>query len=170
MYRSRALSLAAMTVLGLALLPGSAVSQQKSLKEQLVGTWRLLIDDEVRPDGSKNPIFGPNPNGIVIFDAGGHYALELARTGNPKFKSNNRTQGTPDENKAVVGGTLAHFGAYSLDEASKTLTFRIEASSFPNWEGTVQKREITLNGDDLKWITPQASGGGTAELYWRRIK
>jgi hypothetical protein len=39
MNRRSILGLSMMTALGLALLPGNAVSQQKSLKEQLVGTW-----------------------------------------------------------------------------------------------------------------------------------
>jgi hypothetical protein len=159
-----------MTALGFTLVPGNALSQQNLLREQLIGAWRLLIDDTVRPDGSKNPNFGPNPNGIVIFDASGHYALELSRSNNPKFAANNRAQGTAEENKAVVSGAVAHFGTYAVDEADKTLTFHIESSSFPNLEGALQKRQITLTGDDLKWVNPQAAGGGTAEVYWRRIK
>lgn len=139
-------------------------------EDQLVGAWSLLIADNVLPEGNK-PTYGPNPNGIVIFDASGHYALELARSNNPKIASNNRAQGTADENKAIAAGTLAHFGAYTVDDAGKTLTLHIQGSSFPNWEGTVQKRQVTLaSTDDLKWVTPQASGGGTVEFYWRRIK
>jgi len=42
MNRRCILSISAMTALGLALLPGSAVAQQKSLKETLVGTWTLV--------------------------------------------------------------------------------------------------------------------------------
>jgi hypothetical protein len=34
--------ISAITMLGLALIPGSAVSQQRSLKEQLVGTWTFV--------------------------------------------------------------------------------------------------------------------------------
>ena len=81
MHRTQALLAA--TVLGLILASGPAISQQKSLKDQLVGAWSLLIADNVLPDGNK-PIFGPNPNGIVIFDSSGHYALEIARSNNPK--------------------------------------------------------------------------------------
>jgi hypothetical protein len=168
MHRTQALLPA--TVLGLILASGPAMSQQKSLKDQLVGAWSLLIADNVLPEGNK-PTFGPNPNGIVIFDASGHYALEIARSNNPKIASNNRVQGTADENKAIVAGTLAHFGTYTVDETGNALTFHIQSSSFPNWEGTVQKRPVMLaSPDDLKWITPQASGGGTVELYWKRIK
>jgi hypothetical protein len=36
------IGLSALTALGFALLPSSAISQQKSLKEQLIGTWTLV--------------------------------------------------------------------------------------------------------------------------------
>jgi hypothetical protein len=170
MNRRGILSLSAMTVLGLALLPGSAVAQQKSLKDQLIGAWSILISDTVLADGTRAPTYGPNPNGIVIFDASGRYALELARSSNPKFASNNRNQGTAAENQAVMRGSLAHFGTYSVDEAGHTLIFHIESSSFPNWDRTEQKRPFTITGDDLKWLTPAGSGGGSVELYWRRVK
>jgi hypothetical protein len=170
MNRRRILSHSAMAVLGLALLTSSATAQQKSLKDQLIGAWSLLISDAVLADGTRTPAYGPNPNGIVIFDAGGHYALELARSNNPKFVSNNRNQATAPESQAVVRGSLAHFGTFSVDEAGHTLIFRIESSSFPNWDRTEQKRPFTITGDDLKWLTPVASGGGSLELYWRRLK
>ena len=53
MNRRSILSIPAMTVLGLALAPSSAVSQQKSLKEQIVGSWTYASADTVRPDGSR---------------------------------------------------------------------------------------------------------------------
>ena len=171
MIRSQFFAIPAAIVLGLAMAPPSAMSQQKSMRDQLVGTWNLLIADTVNQDGTRTPNFGPNPNGVVIFDGGGRYALELSRSNMPKFASNNRVQGTPDENKASVQGSLAHFGTYEVDDATKTLTLHIRSSSFPNWQGTVQKRPLTIMGpDDIKWITPVASGGGTAEVMWHRVK
>jgi hypothetical protein len=53
MNRRSILSVSAITVLGLAVMPGSAVSQQKSLKEQIVGTWTFVSVIETKPDGSK---------------------------------------------------------------------------------------------------------------------
>ena len=166
----RVFGLSAVTVLALAAFPAGA-EEPKSLKDQLVGTWRLLIDDRVNPDGTQTPNYGPNPNGILMFDGNGHYALVIARSNLPKFKSNNRTEGTADENKAVVGGTLAHFGTYAVDETGHTLTLHIEGSTYPNWDQTLQKRQFAvLSPEDLKWETPDASGGGSALLYWKRIK
>jgi len=46
------LGLASLTALGLALLLGFAVSQQKTLKDQLVGTWTQISIDATSPGGA----------------------------------------------------------------------------------------------------------------------
>ena len=96
--------------------------------------------------------------------------MELIIAEFPKLASNDRLKTTPEENKAVVQGSLAHFGTYTVNEADRSFALHIESSSFPNWAGTDQKRTFTIQGDDLKWITPNASGGGSAELVWKRAK
>jgi hypothetical protein len=164
-----ALTTMAMLFLGVALPSGEAVGQEKTLKEQLVGTWTYVSVDTVRPDGSRTPMFGPNPQGLASFDGNGRYILLTSRSGQPKFASNNRTEGTPEEYKAVVQGTIAHFGRYTVNEAEKTITFHIETSTFPNWNGVEQKRPFTLTGDELRWTTA-ASSGGSAEVVLKRVK
>jgi hypothetical protein len=44
---------AAITVLGFALFSGNAAAQQRTLKEQLVGTWIINRCEVVQPDGTK---------------------------------------------------------------------------------------------------------------------
>src|SRR5437016_3429304 len=61
-------------LLGIALLPDNGMAQQKSLKEQLVGAWTIVSNDNTTPDGKKEQIFGANPKGILIFDASGQFA------------------------------------------------------------------------------------------------
>jgi hypothetical protein len=56
MNRRSILSLSAITALGLAMLPGSAVSQQKSLKEQLVGAWTLVSSETTAANGTKQQL------------------------------------------------------------------------------------------------------------------
>ena len=53
MNRRSIIGISATTVLALALLPGHALAQQKSLKEQLVGTWKIVSSHNVRGDGSR---------------------------------------------------------------------------------------------------------------------
>jgi hypothetical protein len=87
----------------------------------------------------------------------------------PRFVSNNRAGGTPEENKAVMSKSIAMIGSYSHNPTEKTLTFKVESSTFPNWNGTRQKRIVVVaTKDELKYITPTASSGGVGTVTWRR--
>jgi hypothetical protein len=155
-------------LLGVALAPGDAVAQ--SAKDRLVGTWTFVSNYNERQDGSRFEPFGPNATGILMLDASGRISLQILGSSLPKFASNNRQEGTAEENKAVVQGTLCFFGTYSVSEAERALNLRIESSSFPNWNGTDQKRYFTLTGDEMKWTNPTPSSGGTAYVVWKRAK
>lgn len=161
----------ALSSLALVLLlsPSTVLAQQTTLKEQLVGTWRYVSVDTIKPDGSRVPMFGASPSGLASFDSKGHYLLLTARRERNKFASNNRMEGSAEENKTVVQGSIAHFGTYSVNEADKTIAFHIETSTFPNWNGTEQKRPFSISGDELRWTTA-ASSGGTAEVVLKRAK
>jgi hypothetical protein len=88
-----------------------------------------------------------------------------------KFAANSRIQGTPEENKAAVQGSIASFGTYTVDEANKTFTIRFEASTYPNQEGVVQTRPFTITGDELRVKNPAPTAGGPpSELVYRREK
>jgi hypothetical protein len=152
--------------LGVVLAAGEVFAQTA---QDLVGTWTLVsaINEH---GGSKTDIYGPHPKGILTVDANGRYVLVIARADLPKVASHNRTKATAEENKAIVQGSVAHFGSLSVNVADKTITFKIETSLFPKWDGTEQQRPFTVTGDELTYTVPSASGGGTATAVWKRAK
>jgi hypothetical protein len=137
--------------------------------KDLVGAW-VPVSNVADQGGVKVEPYGPNPQGMLIFDANGRYGLILSRSDVPKFAANSRTKGTDAENKAVVQGTISHFGRYTVNEADKSITFHIESSTYPNFNGVEQKRPFTLAGDELTYTVPGFSGGGTATSSWKRAK
>ena len=146
--------------------PVVAVAQSA---KDFVGTWTLVSAITER-DGNKSDTFGPNAKGVLMFDANGHYMIGFIAANLPKFASSNRATGSADENKAVVGSSLAHFGTYVVNEADKSLTYRIESATFPNWDKTDQKRSFVMTGDELKYTVPAGSAGGTGTVTWKRAK
>jgi hypothetical protein len=152
--------------LGMVLSAGEVFAQTA---KDLAGTW-TLVSNVSEQGGNKTDTFGPHPKGILIVDANGRYVLAVARAGLPKVASNNRTTATPEENKAIVGGSITHFGTLSVNAADKTITFKIETSTFPNWDGIEQKRPFTITGDELQYTVPAQSGGGTGTVVWKRAK
>jgi hypothetical protein len=159
-----------MIVLAFAISSTDAVAQQKTLKEQLVGAWTFVSSTTKLPDGS--PAFGSDPKGLLIFTVDGRYANQIHRFDLPKFASKNRLQGTPDENKAVVQGSVSSFGTYSVDEANRTLTLRYEAASFPNLVGTQSIWSVTMAGAEVTFSTAASTAGsGVAlELVYKRAQ
>jgi hypothetical protein len=147
---------------------GASDTATAQTAKDLVGTWTLVASTNVGHDGGKIDVWGPNPKGMYIFDDKGHFVIVNARPDLPKFVSNNRNQGTPDENKSIVQGSLSLFGTYSV--ADKVITYKVEASSWPAWTGTDQKRTITAFTDDELTYTLAGSIGGTSETKLRRLK
>ena len=171
MNRRNIISLSAIMAFGLSLLPSSAVSQEKPLKEQLVGTWTLVSATQRNKEGVVSDRWGPNPRGRAVFEANGRFSFMIIRSDVPKFSSSNPNQFSPEEAKAAIQGMTANFGTWSIDEATKTLTTNIEASSSPNLNGGTQKRIISsLSANELKYTNPASQIGSVDDVVWKRAQ
>src|SRR5450432_1769461 len=172
MNRRSILGIAAMTGLGLSVLSGSSVvAQQKTLKEQLVGTWTLVSSDQVMPDGSKLKQFGANPKGINAFDANGRFFLMVASADNSKIASRDPSKMNPEDVGGLIVESIAYYGTYTVNEAERVAILHLEASTFPNQIGTDQKRSIiSLTADELKYSYPAATPGVQVHQGWKRAE
>src|SRR5262249_26911520 len=73
--------------------------------------------------------------------------------------------------KAVVAGSIANFGMYSVDEVGKVINIDIQGSTFANKiaSTTNNKRIITsFTADELKLTNPTSASGLKLELAFRR--
>jgi hypothetical protein len=84
------------TIITVAMLCGAiampatiASAQQRSLKDQLVGTWTVDSWERTLPNGSKAQSYGTNPKGVVMFDPNGRMFVMFARPDLPKIASDN---------------------------------------------------------------------------------
>ncbi|MDN3584052.1 lipocalin-like domain-containing protein [Mucilaginibacter flavus] len=147
-----------------------ASAQTKDAK--LTGTYELLTVDNILADGSRVHLYGDNPQGLLIFDAQGHYTLQIYNQDRPKFAAADKSKGTDEENRAAVKGSNAHFGTYTIDEANGSIIFNIEHATFPNWEGAKQKRPFTLIGNVFKYTVPAPTTGVavTGEVAWKKVE
>ena len=171
MNRHSIFSISAMTSLGLFLLSGNAIAQQKTLKEQLVGIWTVVSIENTAPNSAKRLIFGADAKGQYIFDAGGRFSLMLVNPDIPKFKIANRLEGTPEENKAVVHATVAYFGTWSVDEPNKAIMLKMEGHMFPNARDATQKRTVArISADEWQSLNAESGTGGTTVSVWKRVK
>src|SRR5262245_32907933 len=170
MHQRSILSISVIVAFALALLPGSAVGQQKSVKEQIVGVWTLVSFDSFDGSGTKIPnMEGGDLKGQYVFADNGRMSFQIISEF-PKLASNDRMKTTAAEEKAIAHGVLSYFGSYTVNEADKTVSLNIERSSFPNQVASSVKRVATFTGDELKLDNPGRLAGGRTVTVWRRVK
>jgi len=147
-----------------------SVNRQK-IERRLAGTWSLVLVDNIDANGKRTQPYGPNPQGLLIFNANGTYAIQILRADRPKFVLGDKTKGTDRENQTLVLGTNTHFGRYTIN-SDNTITFKIEHAFFPNWEGTEQRRPFTLTDTEFRYTVPTTTNGAgiSGEVAWKRIK
>jgi lipocalin-like protein len=162
---TRNITLRAMALCVCVVLPGAAVAQTA---KDLVGTWTMASNINIGQDGKKIDVFGPKGTGLAIFESNGRFAIVNINPDTPKFASNSRAKGTPDENKAATMGGIGLYGTYKV--ANKEISLNVEGSTYPNWTGTDQKRTVKSYAKDQFTWTLTGSIGGSSEVTWKRVK
>jgi Lipocalin-like domain len=138
------------------------------LKQQLLGTWSVIsFVNENERTGKTTKVFGSDPKGYFMFDAAGHFSINLIRARRPKY--GNRDFPTASEGKAALEGMIVMFGDYKINETDSSISLRIIGGSFPAWDNTNKKRFIAISDDELTYKNPTpATGGGTAVVTLKR--
>lgn len=144
---------------------------QAASAPSLAGAWQLVRVDNVSADGKHVPLYGPSPQGLLLIDAQGHYALQMVRAQRTRFAGGDKAHGSADEYRAASMQGNAHYG--HVEAVGGVLRFAIEHATFPNWDGTEQRRPFTLRGDELTYTVPTpttGAGHATGEVSWRRVR
>jgi len=148
----------------------SSLSQPRSLRDELVGTWIYVSSTGKREDGSN--VERPNMQGAVTYTYDGRFHFITTRTDLPKYRSNDTTRPSPEEAMAVASGSIAYTGTYTVDERSRTIHVNVETSTFPNLiEAPSQLRVIaSISADEMRTINPRTPSGETLEFVWKRAE
>src|SRR6185295_9007048 len=112
---------------------------------RLVGTWRLV---SITVDGRVDLSRGPNPAGMIYYDARGNMAAQI-QPDRPHPKS----RPTPDEARAAVAGYTAYFGTYTVDEKAGIVTHR-RAGNLDRSAPAVVLRRYEFVSDDRMILRP----------------
>lgn len=158
------------SLLAVAFVYASPVVGQ-DVARQLVGTWTIESANDERADGSKVPLYGPEPSGLLIFTQEGRYSVQICAAGRPPFAAKDRLKGTPEEYQAAVRGCNPHWGTYVVNAQDKTIVFHIEHALYTNWESTQQARKFVLEGDALRYGVPNpAVAAANPIIVWKRAQ
>jgi hypothetical protein len=147
-----------------------AAQAPRTLREELVGTWRLVAARQRLADGTvrADPQPGPRGVGYIMYDATGHVCVVLANPDRPTWKSPQAA--TDSEVRAAFDGLVAYCGSYETDEARHVVIHHVEADREPHAMGTDRTRLAAVTGDRLV-LRPTTLPPGVAEwtVEWERV-
>lgn len=136
----------------------------------VVGTWRP-ISATLEVGGIKSHPYGPEPHGMLVFTSDMHFMMMLRDPRLPRFASNERGQGTDEENRAAMAGTIAIYGNYTVDAAGHFSGNTVQGSNFPNWIGDVRTtKELSMMVEGNRMTENfQRPGGANVVIVWERV-
>nr|WP_264001983.1 lipocalin-like domain-containing protein [Mycolicibacterium bacteremicum] len=120
-------------------------------RNDVVGTWRM-ISAQTERNGHVEPAYGEKPNGMLVFTTDMRYVEVLTDSSVPPFASPVRGEGTDQENRAAMAGSIGMFGTYTVDGDGRFSGNRVEGATFPNWVGDIRTTEdlrIVVEGDRM---------------------
>jgi hypothetical protein len=140
--------------------------------DRFVGSWRLISTEFRASDGSptQSP-YGTEPKGLLMYDAGGNMAAQLAQGQRKPFATADRKGGSDSETRVAFESYQAYYGRYRIDERERAVIHTVTQALLPNWVGTEQRRYFTFREGKLILQTPPMIIGGehvTGVLTWER--
>ena len=142
--------------------------ENENIKNKFIGVWELVSLDMKNLNGEPQGKF--ESKGRIIYDGRGFMAVQIMGLNRPHFKSGNQDEGTNEEIKQAFINTTTYYGTYEIDEEKGVVTHHIEASLFPNWEGTAQERIFKLSEDQLELIATILEEQTEYILTWKKLK
>ena len=147
-------------------LAASAQPSPADVQKRLVGNYRLVSFVNIDEKGVERP--GAYDAGRIMYDAHGHMAAQLSRSGREKLSP----MPSEAERATAYSGFLAYYGRYTIDASNGRVTHHVEGSTNPNWPGTDLVRYYAFTPDDSRLMLSlkNAEGRITGTLTWERVR
>src|SRR4051812_46886890 len=99
----------------------STQAKEKTLVEQVIGTWKLVSYETQDADGNVIYPLGEDAKGFIMYNPDGYMSAQIMALGRPAYESENLHTGTMEEMAAAAHGYLAYSGRFEVDEKNNTL-------------------------------------------------
>jgi hypothetical protein len=162
--------LSAVCVLSIGLL-GQTGNDKVEMRRKIVGTWKLVLEENTLKDGSKTHDYGPNGKGFLMYSADGHMCFVGMDPDRPKWKNSEKP--TQEEKASAFDGSYGYCGPYEIDTKHNLLIHLPEVSTGPGYVGTRQIRPHKFEGDRIV-----LSGGAVEDepdlaswkIVWQKVR
>lgn len=116
-----------------------------TLRERILGHWRLESFRQRDENGEYFDVWGPNPSGFITYLASGHMSVVFAGAARKPYSG--AWSGVSDAQKAAnYDAMVAYSGRFTAHE--DRVVHHLEVCWIPNWEGRDLEREISFLPDD----------------------
>ena len=152
MYFVRTMAFGA--ALGLACAATQATAQEKSFKEAIIGPWLITAVFDEYQSGEKKDNWGGAVKGQITFGRTGRFTQIII--GSPVASTKTDDPRNPD------APVVAYYGSYTVDEAGKKITGKIEAASYSPRANMETIWNVQGSGDKLTFtLSPRKDQHGT---------
>jgi hypothetical protein len=128
----------ALTTLTASPTPTQEGEANQSVRERLVGAWRLAWLEEEGADGNVHRV---DCTGLLVYTRDGHMSVQVMYR-DPQAHESGSVQ-------YAQGGYEASFGRYEVDGRAHTFTFHVEGALVRSLVGKDLTRVFELSGDQM---------------------
>lgn len=149
-------------IIGATLAQGQ--NPEASVRKRLIGAWKLL-SFEVSVHGNVLHPYGEQPIGRLTYDEAGRMSAHVMKPGRESSVNDPGAvaNASCDELRQIADGYVGYYGAFTVDEESKTVIHHVESCTLPAWVGTDQTRQYEFVGAHL------VLRAGSSKLVWERL-
>jgi hypothetical protein len=118
--------------------------------KDLVGAWKL-VEYYTHDENGENRSYpyGESPIGTIAYSENGYMSAQLMSPGRKNFANSDILKASDAEWGPACRTYIGYGGRYSFDEEKQQATHHVETSSYPNFVGTHQQRNVSVEGNKL---------------------
>jgi len=121
----------------------------KMYSDWLKGTWFLDSFKATDEEGQNIDVMGEDAKGFICYSDDGWMSVQITRADRLRYDIPDMEGGTTEQTLSAARGLFAYAGKYTVDEENAIVYHHLEFCLIPNWIGSMQKRYITKESDNV---------------------
>jgi len=160
------------------LCTADAGAGRRTVRQDLLGAWRLVGIDVEGPAGREaDPFYGNGSRGLLIYDASGWFSVQIEGSGRPAVEVpavrpvGGQSDSTARLKAAALDSYYAYYGTWSFDPATSTVTHHAEGALYPAEDDATYPQHVEVVGKSMSFTrTQNVAGRSTMQTKrWQRV-
>jgi len=165
-------------VAAIALCGADAAPGRRTMRQDLIGAWRLVDIDVEGPAGREaDPFYGTGSRGLLIYDASGWFSVQIEGAARPAMQIPSvrpvadQSDSTARLKATVLDSYYAYYGTWSFDAATSTVTHHAKGALYPAEDDATYPQHVEVAGKRMSFTrTQNVAGHSTVQTKrWERV-